>query len=93
MKGEKELHKLYAKQLQKQMDDDYVEMMKQEQTQNYEGGRTAKVHPAYEGGDVFEDLRLQRILKTQHNNEMERREQSKFIQPDKDNVIVVMPND
>lgn len=88
MKGEKELHKLQAAQLQRQMDADMVEMIESEVNDGVQMHR-----PAFEGGDVFKDISARQQDKFARDRAYEREKQEAFIQPDAENVIVVMPND
>lgn len=96
MSGDKTLHKLFGDQLQKQMDEDYIEMMKEEQQKDYPRKSMQKVQPAYALDDVFEYERIQKRLDTQRSNENDRRQNAKLIQPNdltKPKTIMVMPNE
>lgn len=95
MKGDVAMIKMYGSHVQKQMDEDYIEMIKEEQDRVYTQGSTQKVTPAYEYGDMFEDQRIQNKLKLQRAVELERRQQAHLVKPDRveNNMIVVMPNE
>lgn len=62
MRGDKFVQKLHADQLQKQLDEDYVELMKEEQRVGTHANGPKVEMPE---GDIFEYQRLQKITRAQ----------------------------
>lgn len=80
------LEKYYEQRLQKQMDEDYTELMIDEQEMYAKNGGIAphrSIEPAYMEGDVFEHQKNTQILKTQQERQREKAKEEHLIQPNK----------
>lgn len=82
MSGRNKMHDIYGQQLQKQLDEDFVEFVKEEQKRDYPTKQVMKLEPAYIHNDVFKDQREEQLLRSQKREDQNQPRYTGLIQPD-----------